>query len=93
MGPAARREDRPYDVVLFGATGFTGRLTAEWLAAEGPEDLSWALAGRNETRLRQARDQIAGLGKAGTTVDAFGQSGPQPLVPKSPALAGSKTIP
>ena len=39
--------ERKYDLVLFGATGFTGGLTAEYLAANGPEGLSWALLGRN----------------------------------------------
>ncbi|MFB7509036.1 saccharopine dehydrogenase, partial [Streptomyces broussonetiae] len=42
------RTDRPYDLVLFGATGFVGTLTAEYLAAHAPEGLRWALAGRDE---------------------------------------------
>ena len=42
-------ERREFDVVVWGATGFTGRLVAEYLAATypAPEDLSWAIAGRN----------------------------------------------
>ncbi|HEY3004440.1 MAG TPA: saccharopine dehydrogenase NADP-binding domain-containing protein [Kribbellaceae bacterium] len=42
---------RDYDVVLFGATGFTGRLTAEYLAEHAPDSLRWALAGRNKAKL------------------------------------------
>jgi short subunit dehydrogenase-like uncharacterized protein len=42
-----KRADRPYDIVLFGATSFAGALTAEYLAAHGPEDLRWAIAGRS----------------------------------------------
>jgi short subunit dehydrogenase-like uncharacterized protein len=44
--------DRAYDIVLFGATGFTGRLTAEYLAAHAPAGLRWAVAGRDGDRLR-----------------------------------------
>ncbi|WP_408896891.1 saccharopine dehydrogenase family protein [Nocardioides sp. R1-1] len=50
---------RPYDVVLFGATGFTGGLTADYLAAHAPAGLRWALAGRNEERLAAVREHLA----------------------------------
>ncbi len=42
--------DRPFDVVLFGATGFTGALTAEYLVANAGE-ARVALAGRNRSKL------------------------------------------
>nr|MDT0660680.1 saccharopine dehydrogenase NADP-binding domain-containing protein [Micromonospora sp. DSM 115978] len=51
--------DRPYDLVLFGATGFTGGLTARYLATAAPAGLRWALAGRDETRLAAVRDDLA----------------------------------
>ncbi|MEV5161829.1 MULTISPECIES: trans-acting enoyl reductase family protein [unclassified Streptomyces] len=51
--------ERPYDVVLFGATGFVGALTAEYLAAHAPEGCRWALAGRNRRRLEELRDRLA----------------------------------
>ncbi|MEU3978939.1 saccharopine dehydrogenase NADP-binding domain-containing protein [Streptomyces sp. NPDC026672] len=54
------RADRPYDVVLFGATGFVGGLTAGYLAAHGPAGLRWALAGRDEDRLRALRERLPG---------------------------------
>ncbi|MFC9292173.1 saccharopine dehydrogenase family protein, partial [Streptomyces sp. NPDC057052] len=57
--------DRPYDIVLFGATGFVGTLTAEYLAAHAPEDLRWAIAGRDEERLRQLRDRLPGGAEPG----------------------------
>ena len=44
--------DRPYDVVLFGATGFTGALTAEYLTANAG-GARVALAGRNRQKLEQ----------------------------------------
>ncbi|WP_434741193.1 saccharopine dehydrogenase family protein [Micromonospora sp. SH-82] len=52
------RDDRPYDLVLFGATGFTGGLTAEYLARHAPADLRWALAGRNPEKLARVRDRL-----------------------------------
>jgi short subunit dehydrogenase-like uncharacterized protein len=56
--------DRPYDMVLFGATGFTGGLTARYLAGHAPAGLRWALAGRNQARLAALRDSLAGISAA-----------------------------
>ncbi|MEU8652652.1 saccharopine dehydrogenase NADP-binding domain-containing protein [Streptomyces sp. NPDC048737] len=57
--------DRPYDIVLFGATGFVGTLTAEYLAAHAPGELRWAIAGRDEERLRRLRDRLPGGAEPG----------------------------
>lgn len=43
--------ERTYDVVVFGATGFTGRLAAEYLARYAPASTRWAVAGRNRAQL------------------------------------------
>jgi short subunit dehydrogenase-like uncharacterized protein len=52
-------QERPYDIVLFGATGFTGRLTAEYLARRAAErPFAWAIAGRNTERLAGVRDGL-----------------------------------
>ena len=51
---------RDHDIVLFGATGFTGELTAQYLAEHAPDGLRWALAGRNPDKLAAVRD---GLGE------------------------------
>jgi short subunit dehydrogenase-like uncharacterized protein len=53
--------DRDLDVVLFGATGFTGGLTADYLARHAPQGCRWALAGRNPTRLAAVRDRLAAV--------------------------------
>ena len=50
--------DRDFDLVLFGATGFTGRLVAEYLATRAA-GVRWALAGRNKGRLESVRAQLA----------------------------------
>ena len=49
---------RPYDIVVFGATGFTGALTAEYLANHAPPETRWALAGRNMSKLEQVRSRL-----------------------------------
>jgi short subunit dehydrogenase-like uncharacterized protein len=46
--------DRQYEIILYGASGFTGELVAEYLGAEHP-DLRWAIAGRNQQKLEALR--------------------------------------
>lgn len=51
---------RDFDVVVYGATGFTGQLVAEYMARKGevpPE--RWALAGRNPSKLEGVRADVA----------------------------------
>ncbi|TDD12581.1 saccharopine dehydrogenase [Nonomuraea deserti] len=45
--------DRPYDIVLFGASGFTGALTAAYLARAAGPGTRWALAGRDRAKLER----------------------------------------
>ncbi len=47
-----------FDIVVFGASGFTGRLVAEYLAQQYPSGLKWAMAGRNLDKLAAVRDAI-----------------------------------
>jgi short subunit dehydrogenase-like uncharacterized protein len=49
---------RPLDLVLFGATGFVGRLTAEYLARAAPDGVRIALAGRSRERLEEVRGSL-----------------------------------
>lgn len=50
---------REFDLIVYGATGFTGRLVAEYLAQRyGDGSLRWAMAGRSLTKLEQVRDEI-----------------------------------
>lgn len=53
--------DRQYDLVLFGATGFTGGLTAEYLASNAPEGLRWAIAGRSKPKLEAVRARLTAI--------------------------------
>jgi short subunit dehydrogenase-like uncharacterized protein len=56
--------DHQRDVVVFGATGFTGALTAEYLAAHAPDETRWALAGRNRQKLEDKRRRLAEINPA-----------------------------
>lgn len=53
--------DRPLDLVLWGATGFTGALVAEYLLRQygARASLRWALGGRSARKLEQLRDRLA----------------------------------
>lgn len=50
--------DRTYDLVLFGASGFVGKLTAGHLAQHAPDGARIALAGRTESKLQAVRDSL-----------------------------------
>jgi short subunit dehydrogenase-like uncharacterized protein len=62
--PITRSSDRELDLVVVGATGFTGRLTAEYLAGHAPGGLRWGLAGRNRDRLEEVREHLASIDAA-----------------------------
>jgi len=49
-----------FDIVVYGATGFTGQLVAEYLATHYKDDreLKWAMAGRSKDKLASVRDAI-----------------------------------
>ena len=54
-------QDREFDIIIYGATGYTGRLVAEYLDQHyGSRDdrPSWAMAGRSLTKLQAVRDEI-----------------------------------
>ena len=53
---------RLFEIVLMGATGFTGALVAEYLVRHGPRDLRWAIAGRDRAKLEAVRRRLAELG-------------------------------
>ena len=51
---------REFDIIVYGATGYTGRLVAEYLCQEYGNDsqLRWAMAGRSQSKLEAVRDEI-----------------------------------
>ena len=55
-----QQDKREFDVIIQGATGFTGTLVAEYLLRQygASGDLRWALAGRSEQKLREVRQKL-----------------------------------
>ena len=51
---------KEFDLIIYGASGFTGRLVAEYLNSEygAAGDLRWAMAGRSKSKLAQVRDEM-----------------------------------
>ncbi len=51
------KSPREFDIIVYGATGYTGRLVAEYLItrADAPK---WAMAGRSQSKLEEVRDLI-----------------------------------
>lgn len=50
--------DREFSVVIYGASGFTGRLVAEYMSSQYGKTESWAMAGRSAAKLAAVRDEI-----------------------------------
>jgi len=56
---ATTKAERPFDIIVYGATGYTGRLVAEYLAHHyGKDGPRWAMAGRSAEKLAEVRDLI-----------------------------------
>nr|WP_157101843.1 saccharopine dehydrogenase NADP-binding domain-containing protein [Nocardia caishijiensis] len=51
-------QDREFDLILFGATGFVGKLTAEYLLTAAPATAKIALAGRSRDKLAAVREEL-----------------------------------
>lgn len=58
MTEPAETRTRELDLVVYGATGYTGRLVARAVADRAPAGLRWALAGRDRERLEQVRSDL-----------------------------------
>jgi short subunit dehydrogenase-like uncharacterized protein len=65
MPPASTQGDRPYDIVVFGASGFTGRLVVEYLAEKYPvgKPVRWAVAGRDREKLERVIAEFCDSGE------------------------------
>ncbi|KAJ2955051.1 hypothetical protein NQZ79_g8882 [Umbelopsis isabellina] len=52
---------RKYDLIVYGATGFTGAYTAEYIANLHNKNLKWALAGRSVAKLEKTRERLISI--------------------------------
>jgi len=71
------KPSREFDVVVYGASGFTGRLVAEYLVTRYAGRLKWAMAGRDAAKLAAVRDEIGA--PADTPLLVADASAPQSL--------------
>ncbi len=55
------RNNREFDVIVWGATGFTGRLVAQYLAQNAPYDIKWAIGGRAAAKLSEIKKNLIKL--------------------------------
>ena len=53
--------ERQYECIVFGATGYTGKYTAEHITTSLPTDFKWAVAGRSEGKLKQLVEELRSL--------------------------------
>lgn len=58
---AQTQNDRRYELILHGATGYTGKLVAEWISTQLPGDLQWAISGRSAKKLQGVIDELRKL--------------------------------
>ena len=84
MQTKSNQTNRDFDVVIWGATGFVGRLVAEYMARFYPA-VRWAMAGRSHDKLERVRREIAAEFPAATNVplleaEADDESSLKPLV-------------
>ena len=73
--------DREYDIIVWGATGFTGRLVVDYMAEQqANSNLKWAVGGRNPQKLQQ---MLAGRDFAMVTADSGDEASIEALVRKT----------
>ncbi|RKP23404.1 Saccharopine dehydrogenase-domain-containing protein [Syncephalis pseudoplumigaleata] len=51
-------DDREFDLIVFGASGYMGRMICTYLAQNAPRTLKWAIAGRNSDKLVRVRNEL-----------------------------------
>jgi len=56
-------QSRTYDIILYGATGYTGEITAEYLAANYRGNEKWAISGRSKSKLDELKAKLMLLNK------------------------------
>ncbi|RMZ85765.1 hypothetical protein DV737_g435, partial [Chaetothyriales sp. CBS 132003] len=70
--------NREFDIVVLGATGYTGKLTAEYLVRTLSTSAKWAIAGRSESKLKELASELKSINNQGAqpSVVTTGLTGP-----------------
>ena len=51
-------DHKVYDLIVLGASGYTGTLAAEYITTHLPSNLRWAIAGRSESKLAKLTKEL-----------------------------------
>lgn len=78
---------RDFDVILYGATGFTGRQTAHYFARNAPEGLRWAIAGRSRDKLDALMTEIGGAADGVVVANAHDRDAVGAMVARTRVLS------
>lgn len=83
--------NREYDVIVWGASGFTGRLVAEYYLKQYGVggDLKWAMAGRNQSKLEQVRAELGNTDIPILTADSHDKASLQNLVQQTKVICST----
>ena len=81
------RMGKPYTMVLYGATGFTGRMCARYLdSVPDLQDKQWAIAGRTESKLKELASELNHPGLDVLTVPLTDYAATEALVKSTDAV-------
>jgi short subunit dehydrogenase-like uncharacterized protein len=78
--------NREFDIIIWGASGFTGRLVAEYLHVQYGADLKWAMAGRSQTKLEAVRAEVADESIPVLTADSHGEQSLAAMVQRAKVI-------
>ncbi|MBV9389184.1 MAG: saccharopine dehydrogenase NADP-binding domain-containing protein [Chroococcidiopsidaceae cyanobacterium CP_BM_ER_R8_30] len=77
--------ERPYDVVLYGASGFVGKQTVQYFVRHAAQ-VRWAIAGRNRQKLEAVRDEVGAAEVKVLVADSQNQQEIDPIVSQTRVL-------
>jgi short subunit dehydrogenase-like uncharacterized protein len=77
---------RPFDLIVWGATGFTGQLVARYLHRTYGDSLRWAIAGRNQEKLERLRERLGAPALPLLTGDSHDQASLEALAAQSKVI-------
>ncbi|MFK7948322.1 MAG: trans-acting enoyl reductase family protein [Saprospiraceae bacterium] len=82
------KNPKEFDVIIWGASGFTGRLVAEYLFKKYGvgQSLNWAMAGRNQAKLEKVRAEVADASVPIVTADSHDRASLDAMVQRTKVI-------
>eukprot|EP00026_Physarum_polycephalum_P010051 Phypoly_transcript_10199.p1 GENE.Phypoly_transcript_10199~~Phypoly_transcript_10199.p1 ORF type:complete len:410 (+),score=48.78 Phypoly_transcript_10199:36-1265(+) len=66
-----KKSSRPFGIVVWGATGYTGNLICEYLITHNPANVKWAIAGRSQSKLESVRQELTKTSPSAKNIEIF----------------------